>query len=62
MEYRYEIQRRDLKNDETKILTRLERGDILKIKNGRVGKDLSLIRVPNFESLNWPFAPRWEKA
>ena len=62
MEYRYEIQRRDLKNDETKILTKLERGDILKIKNGQIGKDLSLIRVPNFESLNWPFAPRWEKA
>ncbi len=61
IEYRYEIQRRVLQSDETKILTKLERGDILEIKDGIVGKDKNRIRIPSFESISWPFAPRWQK-
>ena len=60
LEYMYELQRRSLLADETKILSKLERGDILKIKNGEKGKDPKRIRISKFKDISWLFAPRWE--
>ena len=39
MEYRYEIQKRDIKPDEIKILLKLERGDILRFESLETGKE-----------------------
>ncbi|MGY8713676.1 MAG: small ribosomal subunit Rsm22 family protein [Verrucomicrobiia bacterium] len=61
LEYMYELQRRSLSADETKILSKLERGDILHIKNGVKGKDPKRIRISKFEDISYQFAPRWEK-
>ena len=59
MEYRYEIQKRDIKPDEIKILLKLERGDILRFESLETGKEKNKIRIPRFESISWPFSPRW---
>ena len=60
LEYRYEIQRRILHPDQIKILTKLERGDILNVDSGEIGKDKNRIRIPSFTSISWPFSPRWD--
>ena len=59
-EYMYEIQRRSIAQDEAKILSKLERGDILEIRNGEQGKDPKRIRIAQFQDISWPFAPRWK--
>ena len=59
-EYMYELQRRSLNQDETKNLSKLERGDIIKIENGEKGKDPKRIRIPKFNDISCLFAPRWE--
>ena len=56
----YEIQRRSIAQDEAKILSKLERGDILEIKKGEQGKDPKRIRINQFQDISWPFAPRWK--
>ena len=48
MEYRYEIQKRDIKPDEIKILLKLERGDILRFESLETGKEKNKIRIPRF--------------
>ena len=60
LEYRYEIQRRILNPDQIKILTKLERGDILNVDTGEIGTDKNRIRIPSFTSISWPFSPRWD--
>lgn len=60
-EYMYEIQRRSIAQDEAKILSKLERGDILEIKKGEQGKDPKRIRINQFQDISWPFAPRWKR-
>lgn len=62
LEYRYEVQRRILHPDQIKILTKLERGDILHINSGETGKVKNRIRIPSFTSISWPFSPRWDMA
>ena len=61
LEYMYEIQRRNLLTTEVKALTKLERGDILKIKEGETGKDHQRIRIPTFQSISCEFVSRWER-
>ena len=61
IEYMYELQRRSLNGDETKTLSKVERGDILQIKNGEKGKDPKRIRISKFEDISFIFTPRWEK-
>ena len=61
LEYMYEIQRRNLLTTEVKALTKLERGDILKIKEGETGKDHQRIRIPTFQSISCEFVTRWEQ-
>jgi hypothetical protein len=61
LEYMYEIQRRNLLTTEVKALTKLERGDILKIKEGEKGKDHQRIRIPAFQSISCEFITRWEQ-
>ena len=61
IEYMYELQRRTLNGDETKTLSKVERGDILQIKNGEKGKDPKRIRISKFEDISFIFTPRWEK-
>ena len=58
-EYRYEIQRRSLKPDQTKILTKLERGDVLNFSELETVKEEHKKRIPTYESISWPFSPRW---
>jgi hypothetical protein len=60
LEYRYEIQRRILHPDQIKILTKLERGDILNVDTGEIGTDKNRIRIQSFTSISWPFSPRWD--
>ncbi len=59
MEYRYEIQKRDIKPDEIKFLLKLERGDVLRFESLETGKEKNKIRIPRFRSISWPFSPRW---
>ena len=59
-EYMYEFQRRHLTADQTKILTKFERGDIVKIYNAEKGKDPKRIRVSSFDHLHCIFSPRWD--
>lgn len=61
LEYMYEIQRRNLLTTEVKALTKLERGDILKIKEGETGKDHHRIRILAFQSISCEFVTRWEQ-
>ena len=61
LEYMYEIQRRNLLTTEVKALTKLERGDILKIQEGEKGKDHKRIRIPAFQSISCEFTTRWER-
>ena len=61
LEYMYEIQRRNLLTTEVKALTKLERGDILKIKEGETGKDHQRIRIPTFQSISCEFVSRLER-
>ena len=58
-EYRYEIQRRSLKPDQTKILTKLERGDVLNFSELETVKEEHKKRIPTYESISWSFSPRW---
>jgi SAM-dependent methyltransferase len=60
LEYIYEIQKRDLSTDQVKSLTKLERGDILKMQDGKIGKDEQRIRIPEFKSISCEFSTRWE--
>ena len=58
-EYFYEFQRRNLISDQTKSLTKLERGDIVKIYNLKKGKDPKRIRIASYDDLESIFSPRW---
>ena len=60
-EYRYEIQRRNLKPDQTKILTKLERGDVLNFNTLEPLMEDYKKRIPTYESISWPFSPRWSE-
>ena len=59
-EYMYEFQRRHLTPDQTKILTKFERGDIVNINNAEKGNDPKRIRVSSFDDLHCIFSPRWD--
>lgn len=59
-EYRYELQRRDIKKEETKGVLLLQRGDVLQINGGVVGKEERQIRLPSPQSINLLFTPRIE--
>ena len=57
-EYRYELQRRDLKKDETKRILFLQRGDVLEIQGIVPGKDERQVRLPSSQAISLLFAPR----
>ena len=59
LEYMYEVQKRNLLADQIKKITKLERGDILKIHEQEKGKDAQRIRIPKFESISCEFSSRW---
>ena len=50
--YRYELQRRDIKKDETKSILTLQRGDLLHIRGIATGKDESQVRLPPIRQSN----------
>ena len=58
-EYMYEFQRRHLTTEQTKILTKIERGDIVKLFNTEKGNDPNRIRISSFDDLDCIFSPRW---
>jgi hypothetical protein len=59
-EYRYELQRRDIKKDETKSILFLQRGDVLEIQGIVPGKDERQVRLPSSQAISLLFAPRIE--
>ena len=59
-EYRYELQRRDIKKEETKGVLLLQRGDVLRINGGVAGKEERQIRLPSPQSISLLFTPRIE--
>ena len=56
--YRYELQRRDIKKDETKSILTLQRGDLLHIQYIAPGKDESQVRLPSYRAIAPLFIPR----